>query len=160
MSQRARPERLDRDRELGTIDDLPNAVDSVNGVIVASSAFATADLNRAVRSLLGADIHVHMSSGLTGISYKRLRPLPLAREPLFYIEQLRPPAMMEADHLPAVDVAFSFESRQLRRRGLEQEPTAVSQTGGDGSRGGARCRHESVQLRRGRSRQRGACSGC
>jgi len=45
-----------------------------------------------VRTLLGADIHVHLSSGLTGISYKRLRPLPLAREPLFYIEQLRPSA--------------------------------------------------------------------
>jgi len=59
---------------------------------VASSAFATADLNRAVRTLLSADIHVHLSSGLTGISYKRLRPLPLAREPLFYVEQLRPSA--------------------------------------------------------------------
>jgi exopolysaccharide biosynthesis polyprenyl glycosylphosphotransferase len=79
---------------LGTIDDLPNAVDTIsNGVIVASSAFSTADLNRAVRTLLGAEIHVHLSSGLTGISYKRLRPLPLAREPLFYIEQLRPSAV-------------------------------------------------------------------
>jgi exopolysaccharide biosynthesis polyprenyl glycosylphosphotransferase len=75
---------------LGTIDDLPNAVDSVNGVIVASSSFCSADLNRAVRTLLDYDVHVQLSSGLSGISYKRLRPLPLAREPLFYVEQVRP----------------------------------------------------------------------
>ena len=75
---------------LGTVDDLPNAVDHVNGAMIAVSSFSAAELNRTVRVLLNAEVHVQMSSGLAGISYRRLRPLPLAREPMFYVEQLRP----------------------------------------------------------------------
>jgi exopolysaccharide biosynthesis polyprenyl glycosylphosphotransferase len=75
---------------LGTIDDLPNAVDRVNGVMVATSALSTTELNRAVRVLLEAEVSIQLSSGLSGISYQRLRPLPLARQPMFYVEPLRP----------------------------------------------------------------------
>jgi exopolysaccharide biosynthesis polyprenyl glycosylphosphotransferase len=75
---------------LGTIDDLPNAVDCVDSVIVATSAFSNVELNRAIRVLLEADVHIQLSTGLTGINYRRLRPLPLARQPMFYVEQHRP----------------------------------------------------------------------
>jgi len=74
---------------LGTIDDLPHAILPAGGAIVAASAFSAVELNRVVRHLLGADLHVHMSSGLAGMSFRRLRPLPIAGEPLFYIEKLR-----------------------------------------------------------------------
>jgi exopolysaccharide biosynthesis polyprenyl glycosylphosphotransferase len=79
----------------GSIDDLPNAVDFVDGVIVAVSAFSTVELNRAVRVLLDADVHVHLSTGLTSISHQRLRPLPLARQPMFYVEPHRTSAAQQ-----------------------------------------------------------------
>jgi exopolysaccharide biosynthesis polyprenyl glycosylphosphotransferase len=74
---------------LGSIDDLPNAVDFVDGVIVAVSSFSTVELNRAVRVLLGADVHIQLSTGLTSISHQRIRPLPLARHPMVYVEPQR-----------------------------------------------------------------------
>jgi exopolysaccharide biosynthesis polyprenyl glycosylphosphotransferase len=57
-----------------------------NGALVAASDLASEDLNRVIRSLLAAGVHVHLSSGLRGIDYRRFRSLPLAHEPLFYLE--------------------------------------------------------------------------
>ena len=74
---------------LGTIDDLPGSAHAAGGAIIAASALAPADLNRVVRCLLHADVHVHMSSVLAGMSIRRMRPLPIAGEPLFYIEKPR-----------------------------------------------------------------------
>jgi len=56
-------------------------------VVVAVSAFGRADLNGLTRRLLDAGVHVNLSCGLAGIDYRRLRPAPMAREPLFYLEQ-------------------------------------------------------------------------
>ncbi len=59
----------------------------------AASAFVVASdmpagrLNDIVRDLLEARVHVHLSSGLRGIAHHRLRALPLAHEPLFYLER-------------------------------------------------------------------------
>jgi exopolysaccharide biosynthesis polyprenyl glycosylphosphotransferase len=58
-----------------------------NGVIVATSDVPTDELNRMTRVLLHNDVHVHLSSGLRGIDHRRIRALPLAHEPLFYLEQ-------------------------------------------------------------------------
>jgi exopolysaccharide biosynthesis polyprenyl glycosylphosphotransferase len=57
-----------------------------NGVLVAASALPSTQLNRLVRDLLVAGIHVHLSSGIRGIDYRRVRSQPLAHEPLFYLE--------------------------------------------------------------------------
>lgn len=58
------------------------------GALVVASAFEPPDLNRTLRQLLGTGCHVHLSSGIRGISHERLLPLPLAREPLFYLERM------------------------------------------------------------------------
>lgn len=57
--------------------------------VVAAGAFPSADLNRVTRRLLDSGVHVHLSTGLTGIDQRRLRPQPMAREPMFYLEPIR-----------------------------------------------------------------------
>ena len=73
---------------LGDIADAATAVGAAgaNGVIVAVSDLGAEDLNRLTRELLADGIHVQLSSGLRGIDQRRLRSLPLAHEPLFYLE--------------------------------------------------------------------------
>lgn len=58
-----------------------------DGVMIAASALDGADLNELSRELLRHEVHVHLSSGLMGIDHRRLRPLPMAHEPLFYLER-------------------------------------------------------------------------
>jgi exopolysaccharide biosynthesis polyprenyl glycosylphosphotransferase len=74
---------------LGDIAEAPHVVHAsgANGVLVVASAMATSQLNEVVRDLLMAGVHVHMSSGLQGIAHHRLRALPFAHEPLFYLER-------------------------------------------------------------------------
>ncbi|MEO7442059.1 MAG: sugar transferase, partial [Acidimicrobiales bacterium] len=59
-----------------------------DSVVVAASAAGTPEVNRLTRRLLDLGVHVHLSSGLSGIGHRRLRAQPLAREPLFYVEPL------------------------------------------------------------------------
>jgi len=58
-----------------------------DGVLIAASAIDGTELNGLSRELLRHEVHVHLSSGLQGIDHRRLRPLPLAHEPLFYLER-------------------------------------------------------------------------
>ena len=73
---------------LGEIADAGRAVQAAgaNGVIVAVSDLHAHDLNGLTRELLGEGVHIQLSSGLRGIDQRRLRSLPLAHEPLFYLE--------------------------------------------------------------------------
>lgn len=57
------------------------------GAIVVASSLPAAQLNPLVRRLLDAGVHVHVASGLRGIAHHRIRPTPLAHEPLLYLEQ-------------------------------------------------------------------------
>jgi exopolysaccharide biosynthesis polyprenyl glycosylphosphotransferase len=57
-----------------------------NGVIIAAGALATDELNEMIRDLQARQAHVHISSGVQGIDYRRLLPAPLAHEPLMYLE--------------------------------------------------------------------------
>jgi exopolysaccharide biosynthesis polyprenyl glycosylphosphotransferase len=82
---------------LGPLEGVVQSLGSVKGVVIASSALAPADLNRVVRALCHGGIHVHVSTGLAGISHRRIRPLPLAREPLFYLE----PSSLDSSRLAA-----------------------------------------------------------
>jgi exopolysaccharide biosynthesis polyprenyl glycosylphosphotransferase len=68
----------------GTLDALSTT--GSDGVIIASSAIDGEDLNSISRQLLAHDVHVHLSSGLQRVHQQRLRSLPLAHEPLFYLE--------------------------------------------------------------------------
>jgi exopolysaccharide biosynthesis polyprenyl glycosylphosphotransferase len=58
------------------------------GVVVATSSVQPDELNWLSRGLLDAGVHVHLSTGLKGIAQRRLRSLPLAHEPLFYLEPI------------------------------------------------------------------------
>lgn len=75
---------------LGDINQTLEAVraNSPTGVIVAASSIPPDRLNHLSRELLDAGVHVHLSSGLKGIAHRRLRSLPLAYEPLFYVEPI------------------------------------------------------------------------
>jgi exopolysaccharide biosynthesis polyprenyl glycosylphosphotransferase len=88
-----------------TLEDVPwigptargsEAVRSVHatGAIIAANGIGSLELNRVVRELHAADLHVHLSSGLWNIGHRRLRQLPLAHEPFFYLE---PPALRRAE---------------------------------------------------------------
>ena len=78
------------DRWCADLDDAPLAVaeTGVTGVILCASDLRASELNRAVQELLNAGAHVQLSSGLHGIDVGRLRPAPLAHEPLFYVERV------------------------------------------------------------------------
>lgn len=77
-------------RWLGNASDTLDIVRSsrANGVVIAGSALNSDELNQVTRQLLRAHVHVHLSSGLRGIDHRRLRALPLAHEPLFYLERV------------------------------------------------------------------------
>ena len=58
----------------------------IDGAIVAVSDLGYEELNQLIRELLRDDVHVHLSSGLRRVGYRRVRPMPMAHEPLFYVE--------------------------------------------------------------------------
>ena len=74
---------------LGAPADAIEAIAAVGatGAIVVASSLPAAQLNPLVRRLLDAGVHVHVASGLRGIAHHRIRPTPLAHEPLLYLEQ-------------------------------------------------------------------------
>jgi exopolysaccharide biosynthesis polyprenyl glycosylphosphotransferase len=61
---------------------------SANGVLIAASALDPSQLKHLTRELVHTDLHVHLSSGLWGIDHRRLRSVPVAHEPIFYLEKI------------------------------------------------------------------------
>jgi exopolysaccharide biosynthesis polyprenyl glycosylphosphotransferase len=59
-----------------------------SGVLIAASGLKPPELKAVTRDLLTTDLHVHISSGLWGIDHRRLRSVPLAHEPIFYLEKV------------------------------------------------------------------------
>jgi len=76
-------------RWLGGYADASRIVADVgaDGALVVAGTMPVGHLNRTVRTLMRSGTHVHLSSGMRGISHHRLIPLPVAREPLFYVER-------------------------------------------------------------------------
>lgn len=74
---------------IGPADDLLAVLDRLecNGVLVADEGLDPEHRNGLVKELLDGGIHVHMSTGLQGFAYRRLRMVPIAHEPLFYLER-------------------------------------------------------------------------
>lgn len=97
---------LDGHAELGlavvAVVERPAAVSSTlrrhraDSVIIAVSGFQPKALNALTRELLDAGVHVHLSCGLAGIDHRRLRPSPMAHEPLFYLERATSSAWQRA----------------------------------------------------------------
>ncbi len=75
---------------VGTLENIEHTLSrsGANGVVIAASALTADELNEVTRRLVNAGVHVHMSNGLRGISAQRMRSLPLAHEPLFYLERI------------------------------------------------------------------------
>jgi exopolysaccharide biosynthesis polyprenyl glycosylphosphotransferase len=73
---------------LGGVEGCVDAVRRVGagGVLVAASAVPFRQLNRLLRELLDAGVHVQLSSGLRGMHHRRMRRQHFAHEPLFYLE--------------------------------------------------------------------------
>ena len=60
-----------------------------SGVVISTSTMPSWELNEMVRALLAAHIHVHLSSGISGLHHRRLRVQPIGHEPLIYVEPMR-----------------------------------------------------------------------
>ena len=75
---------------LGTVERTSDVATgaSANGVLIAASSLDPSELKHLTRDLLQTDLHVHLSSGLWGIDHRRLRSVPLAHEPIFYLEKI------------------------------------------------------------------------
>ncbi|MGE3619292.1 MAG: sugar transferase [Acidimicrobiia bacterium] len=73
---------------LGRTEDVVVAVEhaGASGVVIATSSISSRDLNRLVRDLHANGVHVHLSSGISGVHHKRLRVQPVGYEPFIYVE--------------------------------------------------------------------------
>ncbi len=73
---------------LGTVDDLSDVLSraKATGVVIASDALASSEVNRLVRQLVAAGVHIHLSGGLWGVDHRRVKTVPIAHEPLLYVE--------------------------------------------------------------------------
>jgi exopolysaccharide biosynthesis polyprenyl glycosylphosphotransferase len=59
----------------------------VTGAVVVPSALCVAHVRATVSEVLSRKLHVHMSTGLTRVGHRRLHVVPLAHEPLYYVER-------------------------------------------------------------------------
>jgi exopolysaccharide biosynthesis polyprenyl glycosylphosphotransferase len=59
------------------------------GALIAANSVPSVELNQVIRQLHAAGVHVHLSSGLERIANRRIRHLPMAHEPFFYLEAAR-----------------------------------------------------------------------
>lgn len=72
----------------GSVDDLSLVIDeqTVTGAIVSSTALDPKTVDSVTRSLLDHQCHVHLSTGISGVDQRRLRPMHVGYEPLLYVE--------------------------------------------------------------------------
>jgi exopolysaccharide biosynthesis polyprenyl glycosylphosphotransferase len=73
---------------LGPVDELLEITrrSGANGVVITAAAMSETDRTPLVNRLLAAGLHVHVSAGLRGLDPRRLQVVPIAHEPLFYVE--------------------------------------------------------------------------
>ncbi|MGH8905444.1 MAG: sugar transferase [Egibacteraceae bacterium] len=76
---------------LGTIDELPNALERTGsgGVLIATTAVDCETSNRLTRQLTDASIHVELSSSLRDIRAERLTVRSLGGFPVVYVEPVQ-----------------------------------------------------------------------
>jgi len=75
---------------LGDFDAAEEIVEraGASGVVLLPTAIPPARLNPLVRALQLQRVHIHLATGVSGIDGRRIRSLPLAYEPLLYVEPL------------------------------------------------------------------------
>jgi exopolysaccharide biosynthesis polyprenyl glycosylphosphotransferase len=73
---------------LGEVDDVAalSAEHGVTGVVVSPLSFPATRMAALIQNLQDESIHVQIATGISGISARRLRSLPLSYEPLLYVE--------------------------------------------------------------------------
>jgi exopolysaccharide biosynthesis polyprenyl glycosylphosphotransferase len=73
---------------LGPIEAVVDQAKSTgaSGVIVTSSVLNSPALNGLIRNLQEEQLHVHVATGILGVHSRRVRTLPLAHEPMLYLE--------------------------------------------------------------------------
>lgn len=73
---------------LGTANDVESLVDgmSLSGVVIAASPMDHPMIDQLIRALLLRGLHIQLSTGVAGMDISRFRHLPVAREPLLYVE--------------------------------------------------------------------------
>lgn len=83
----------------GGVDDVVGAAvrTGASGVFVVARCVPERRMNPIIRELHSAGIRVHLSSGVTGLHRRRLRVVPIAHEPLLYVE----PCLLSAPQLAA-----------------------------------------------------------
>ncbi len=93
----------------GGFDEPVSALRShrANGVIICVSSLGQDQLNELIRQVQSEQAHIHLSNGVRGTDYRRLRSVPIAHEPLLYLEA----PMLEGRQVLAkrvVDLAVSI----------------------------------------------------
>lgn len=74
---------------LGQVADTERLLDmySLTGVVLAAGRpMEDPEVDDLVRRLLDRKLHIHLSTGVAGIDMSRMRQLPMAREPILYVE--------------------------------------------------------------------------
>lgn len=73
---------------LGTVDDAEDLVATaeLSGVFVTPGALSAERMKQLLRNLQRLNLHVHLTTGICGLDSRRIRLLPLAHEPLLYLE--------------------------------------------------------------------------
>jgi exopolysaccharide biosynthesis polyprenyl glycosylphosphotransferase len=74
--------------DVATVDAVVEAY-GANGVVVSPSSFTAARLTTIIQELQEEHVHVHIATGISGISAGRLRSLPMSYEPMLYVEAPR-----------------------------------------------------------------------
>jgi len=76
------------DMWIGDIDHLEKLldIDGLSGVVTSTSGMSSTLLNSVIRDLHHSGLHIHLATGISGIAVRRLRSVPLAHEPLLYVE--------------------------------------------------------------------------
>jgi exopolysaccharide biosynthesis polyprenyl glycosylphosphotransferase len=76
------------DMWIGDVDHLEKLLDiaGLSGVVTSTGGFSSAQLNVLIRDLHHSGLHIHLATGISGIAVRRLRSVPMAHEPLLYVE--------------------------------------------------------------------------
>jgi exopolysaccharide biosynthesis polyprenyl glycosylphosphotransferase len=75
-------------RWVGSVDQTEQQMDrlNTNGALLVLGALDSHDINVLARRLQERGAHIHLSNGLRGIDFRRVRAQPIAYEPLYYLE--------------------------------------------------------------------------
>ena len=73
---------------LGEVADIDECVVAANvsGVFVTAGSVPVDEMKPVLRSMHALNLHVHFTTGICGLDSRRIRLLPLAHEPLLYLE--------------------------------------------------------------------------